>query len=357
MSVLHEFMSERRDEILASCYAELRNTDQGMSLEHYVEDFFDEMTRAVQRDSGVRESTSPLPQTSAAAARFGVERQRAGLPVTRLPALFSAISQALGKTGERYELSISAEEYKILNRCLDAGIATSLENFWQHDKARENQRVTENFGFVVHEMRNALSNTNVAFKLLRTGDLDVNGQTGNIVARNLARLDSLIAQCMSAVQLEVGALPELVPVNVTATLRNLQASIIADRGIVVHLELADQLRITGDEMLLSSAISNLVQNAIKFSPPNSVIRLGAEAAGERVLISVADQCGGLNQEDPQELFEPYVKRREGSAKGTGLGLSISRRAVTTMNGELSVVDRPGYGCVFTASFPLLRAAV
>jgi len=354
MHVLHEFMSDHREEILAACYAELPDTDRSTSLSHYLEDFFDEVTRAVKRDSGVRDSTSPLPKTSDTAARFGVERQRAGLPVTRLPALYSAISQALGKTGERYELQITAEEYKILNRCLDAGIATSLENFWQHEKERENQRITESFGFFVHEMRNALSNTNIAFKLLRTGVLDVNGKTANIVARNLAKMDRLIAQCMSTVQLEVGVPLDLVPVDVTSALRNLEATIVADRGIRIHLEASERLFITGDETLLSSAISNLVQNAIKFSHSNSVVRLRAEASAARVLISVADQCGGLNQKNPEELFEPYVKRREGSSQGTGLGLSISRRAVQSMGGELSVVDLPGQGCVFSASFPLLQ---
>src|SRR5436190_18527013 len=143
MPVLHEFMSDHREEILDTCHDELLATDQGDSVADYVEHFFNEMIRAVRRDSGIRESTSPLPQSSATAAQFGVDRQRGGLPVTRLPALYAAISQALGKTGERYELQISAEEYKILNRCLDTGIATSLESFWQHDKERENKRITE----------------------------------------------------------------------------------------------------------------------------------------------------------------------------------------------------------------------
>jgi len=176
------------------------------------------------------------------------------------------------------------------------------------------------------------------------------------VARNLARMDTLVAQCMSTVQLEVGASPDLVPVDVTSAMRTLEAAIMPDRGINIRLDLSAHLLIMGDEMLLSSAIGNLLQNAIKFSHPNSIVGLGARAVTDRVLISVEDQCGGLNQEDSEELFEPYVKRREGSAKGTGLGLSISRRAVRSMGGELSVVDRPGYGCVFTASFPLLAGA-
>ena len=351
---LHEFMSHHRDEILDAAYAELVDMDHGIGLAHYADQFLDEMTSAVKRDSGVPDSTSPLPASSEAAARFGEDRQRAGLPVTRVPVLFAAISQGLGKTGERYELTITAEEYTILNRCLDTGIATSMENFCQQNEARENQRITQSFGFMVHELRNALSNTNLAFQLLQASHLNVNGPTGDVLGRNLARMETLIAQCMGAVQLEVGAAPDLAPVHVGSVLRGLEAAAVPDRGIRVQLELEEGLMISGDEMLLISALSNLLHNAIKFSRAGSTVRVSAKAAGDRIHIEVADQCGGLNQEDPSELFEPYVKRREGSQKGTGLGLSISRRAVEAMSGELSVVDHPGHGCVFVARFPALR---
>ncbi len=353
MLVLHQFMSDHRDEILEACYRELG--DQGAEGgADYVDGFFDEMTRAVKRDSGVRESTSPLPQTSEAAARFGADRQRAGVPVTRLPGLFAAVSQAVGKTGEKYELTISAEEYKIMNRCLDAGIATAIENYWRRDEDRKNQRITESFGFLMHELRNALGNTNMAFKLLRTGDFDVNGHTANVLARNLARMEALVAQSLGTVQLEVDALPELVPVHVASVLRSLEAAAIADREITIQLELDEQLFIAGDELLLGSAISNLLHNALKFSKPGSSVRLGARISDDRVQIDVEDHCGGLQQEDPAELFEPYVKKREGSQKGTGLGLAITKRAVEAMNGDLNVADRPGEGCVFIARFPMLR---
>src|SRR5215207_9506510 len=87
---LHEFMNSRRSEILEECRAQLKpdEPEEG-PLTPYVEGFFDEILRALRRDAGLRESWSPLPDSSDTAARFGADRQQAGLPVTKVPVLFA----------------------------------------------------------------------------------------------------------------------------------------------------------------------------------------------------------------------------------------------------------------------------
>src|SRR4051794_16946250 len=107
--LLHEFMSARRNEILAHAQDELDHDDSDVL--DYLHEFYDEVVRAMRRDSGVRDSVSPLPGGSEIAARFGAARQRAGVPAAKVPAIFAAISQAVGKTGELYNLTIAAEEY------------------------------------------------------------------------------------------------------------------------------------------------------------------------------------------------------------------------------------------------------
>jgi signal transduction histidine kinase len=309
------------------------------------------MQHAIQRDQGVRESYSPLPAESETAARIGEERQRAGISVNQVLLVFAALSQAMGKTGEKYDLTLSAEEYKLLNRCLDTGVATSIEKFWSKEVDSKNQMLTESFGFIAHELRNALGNANMAFKLLRAGGLDVNGKTADILARNLTRMDALVAQGLGSMQLQVGVEPSLVPVQVASVLRALVASAMLDPGTALALDLDETAYIAADEALLSSAIGNLVHNAVKFSPRNATVQLRVIADGETIRIEVQDRCGGL-QTDPAEIFKPYVKQRQGNSTGTGLGLSIAKRAVEAMHGELTVADRPGEGCTFTAKFPV-----
>src|SRR5665647_1704034 len=89
------------------------------------------------------------------------------------------------------------------------------------------------------------------------------------------------------------------------------------------------LIVDADRQMLGSAISNLLQNAFKFSRGHGKVSLTARAAGERVLIEVEDECGGLPAGKAEELFQPF-KQKGANRSGLGLGLSIGRRAVRAL---------------------------
>jgi signal transduction histidine kinase len=110
------------------------------------------------------------------------------------------------------------------------------------------------------------------------------------------------------------------------------------------------LAIGVDRSMLYSAVSNLLQNAFKFTRPQSHVSLKAYAAHDRVLIEVADECGGLPAGKAEAMFLPFEQLHE-DRSGLGLGLSIARRAVEACNGTLSVRNLPGVGCVFTIALP------
>src|SRR5688500_13559087 len=67
--------------------------------------------------------------------------------VTKVPEIFAAISSAVGTIGKDHGLSITAEEYQAFNRCLDTGVATSIENYWKRERADEDARLAERVGF------------------------------------------------------------------------------------------------------------------------------------------------------------------------------------------------------------------
>jgi signal transduction histidine kinase len=354
--LLHEFMHDHRDEVLAACGAELQNAEASAGVLDMVKDFYDEMIRAMRRDSGIPESFSPLPQGSEVAARLGRERQRAGVALTKVAAVFGAISQAVAKTGARYELSISADEYKLLNQCLDAGVATSIENYWQRDKTQTAQRTTETFGYLAHELRNALGNANMSWRLMRAGDMNVRGRTGDVLNRNLLRMGMLIAQYLSTARQEAGHPLPLSPVSMASVLRDLEASTLADRGVRIVLEVDELLYVAADELLLSSAVGNLLHNAVKFSHDDGVITISAYAEEDVAFIRIDDACGGLHGVTLEDLCRPFATERQSKQPGSGLGLAITRSAVQAMNGALRLVDRPGSGCTFVMCFPLLTPA-
>src|SRR6185312_13486690 len=143
-------------------------------------------------------------------------------------------------------------------------------------------------------------------------------------------------------------------INVNDFLQELQVSAAMEakaRGIAFKISQIDRgITINADRQMIGSAVSNLLQNAFKFSRSHGSVLLTAQAADERVLIEVEDECGGLPPGKAEELFRPF--KQEGSNRsGLGLGLSISRRAVEANGGTLTVRNLAGKGCVFRIDLP------
>jgi signal transduction histidine kinase len=111
-----------------------------------------------------------------------------------------------------------------------------------------------------------------------------------------------------------------------------------------------QLAIQGNRPMLLAAVVNLLQNAFKFTHSHTEVTLACHATDDRVLIEVADHCGGLGADVVKRMFQPFEQAGT-DRSGLGLGLTIARQFVVDNGGTLSVRDVPGVGCVFTISLP------
>lgn len=177
----------------------------------------------------------------------------------------------------------------------------------------ERRATAERLGFLAHELRNFLNTAMLSFAAIRSGSVAVNGATSAV--------------------LEAGA-----------------------RGCaLVVTPIQPDLAVEADRQGLQSAVSNLVQNAFKFTRPGTEVSLRAYESGERVLIEVEDRCGGLPEGKAEALFGLF-EQHHADRSGLGLGLTLSRRAVETSGGVLRVRDLPGCGCVFTIDMPAPRGA-
>ncbi len=116
-----------------------------------------------------------------------------------------------------------------------------------------------------------------------------------------------------------------------------------------------ELALDVDRDMLFSAIGNLLQNAFKFTQPQTEVSLSAYAASDRIRLDVEDHCGGLPLGAAEKVFLPFEQSGEDTS-GLGLGLAICRRSVEANHGVLGVRDVPDSGCVFTIDLPrhLLR---
>ena len=126
----------------------------------------------------------------------------------------------------------------------------------------------------------------------------------------------------------------------------------------VSIELAPLRQATpvlGDREALRTAVSNLIDNAIKYSPESGVVRLALEASAGRAVFSVSDQGPGIPVQEQERIFERFYrvdKNRSRELGGTGLGLSIVRNVMRRHRGDVRVESVVGRGSTFRLELPL-----
>jgi len=114
---------------------------------------------------------------------------------------------------------------------------------------------------------------------------------------------------------------------------------------------------TGIPALLKRAVNNLLDNAVKYSPPGMPVVLRLQREGDEALIQVEDQGVGIPEEDRSFLYDPFFRASNTeSIPGTGLGLTIVAEALHRINGTLEYANRPEGGSVFSIRLPLAAEA-
>lgn len=120
------------------------------------------------------------------------------------------------------------------------------------------------------------------------------------------------------------------------------------KGISFILETEPIFPIPLDEALLIRALSNILENAIKYSPSESRILISSEEMGDHVLVQIADQGCGISESDFDKIFDPYFRTdRTQDSPGTGLGLALANRFVALHGGKIEVDSVPDKGSTFT----------
>jgi len=243
-----------------------------------------------------------------------------------------------------------------LNRCLDTAIAGAVTVFHAERAEDDTKRETQHLGFLAHELRNALAVVNTSLRLIKSGTVGFGGSIGHVLDRALKRQQELIDRSLAEVRLRVD--PKVH--KETASFLQLIDQVVVGaepesrlKNQTLTIDVAPGLEIEADQYLLFSAVSNLVQNAIKYSCKGGTIRISAHTAGEQTIIEVGDQCGGLNSATPSDLFKPFEQQHQ-NREGLGLGLTIAHRAIALNDGVIDVKDLPGHGCIFRISLPSIK---
>jgi signal transduction histidine kinase len=129
----------------------------------------------------------------------------------------------------------------------------------------------------------------------------------------------------------------------------------ARKGQTLEVELDGPLPTCGDPLKLRQALTNLLDNAITYTPEGGAIRLSARAARGRAVIAVRDTGPGIEAQHLPHLFEPFYRvdsARGGGSGHAGLGLALASWIARAHGGHLAVESRIGVGTVFTLTLPL-----
>jgi heavy metal sensor kinase len=137
------------------------------------------------------------------------------------------------------------------------------------------------------------------------------------------------------------------------------AILAEERGQRLKVDAADGVVVSADRLVLREAITNVVDNAIKYSPKASAIDIRVRSDGKQALVTVADQGPGVASEHRERIFDRFFRVDEARSRddgGTGLGLAIAKWAVEVNGGHISVAAGANGGSVFSIALPIGMAS-
>ena len=299
-----------------------------------------------------------LSEIGVSASAHGKQLLQVGYSVDQVVHDYGDLCQAITDLAVERDAPFSVEQFRTLNRCLDNAIADAVTAFVVERDAKaavqHSANVTQTLGILAHELRDSLQTATLAFMAIESGRLSIAGSTGALLKRSLVALSALVTRSLVEVRAAAGEPHKNELFGLSSFIAEardaagLEASFI---GCMFVVSPVDSLAaVKGDRSQLLAALTNLLHNAFKFTHPHTTVTLKSHSAGDRILIEVADHCGGLPPGTNEAMFRPYTQRSTDKS-GLGLGLAIARRNVEADGGTLTVRDRPGTGCVFTMTLP------
>lgn len=180
--------------------------------------------------------------------------------------------------------------------------------------------------------------------------------------RESARLGALITDIIALSAIQGGGLHEVATVDVDDVIRDAvdRASVTASAaGITIRVDGASGAVVTGDRGLLTTAIGNLVDNAVHYSEAGSAVTVTQVVRRGIVDISVADRGIGIAPRDQRRVFERFFRAdpaRSRATGGTGLGLAIVKHVAANHGGSIRLASKVGVGTTFTLRLPLAGTA-
>jgi two-component system, OmpR family, sensor kinase len=182
-----------------------------------------------------------------------------------------------------------------------------------------------------------------------------------IIYDETGRMHRMVLALLDLARLDAGnfvlKVDQVEPVLLLGTVAEKLAIQARDAGVKVEVSAAKDLPlITGDGDRLAQVFTNLVENAIRYSPGNGTVRITLALTGNFLNVDIADEGPGIPEQDIPYIFDRFyqvdVSRQHGSGHGAGLGLAIAKEIVIAHRGTITAQSAPGNGSVFSVRLPV-----
>lgn len=212
---------------------------------------------------------------------------------------------------------------------------------------------------LTHEMKSPLAAIRGAAELLAEADLPLaeRGRFAENVRTQSERLHVLIDKLLRLAQVEQLRgieTPAMIDIpSLFADLEHAMTPLAMRRSIVLRFEAASGLTVSGERFLLNIALTNLIQNALDFSPAGGTVVCSAVATDSDIRIQVRDQGPGIADFAVERVFERFfsLPRPDGSPKSTGLGLALVKEIAGLHGGSIRIENEADGGALATLSLP------
>ena len=231
------------------------------------------------------------------------------------------------------------------------------------DFKRTDQLKSELVATVSHDLRQPLMVMNgyVDLMLLHK-TLDERGERYvKMLVRSIQNMRRLIEDLLDLAKIESGMQLQIEPINIHTVIEECVENarpVAESKSMTVTSEIADGLpAIAGDSRRLVQIFSNLINNAIKYTPPEGSVKVWAEQRDETLRVGVQDNGVGISPQDQARIFDRFFRVRNAeneSIEGTGLGLAIVKRLIDGHKGQIGLESRLGQGSTFFVTLPLYK---
>ena len=222
---------------------------------------------------------------------------------------------------------------------------------------------------LIHDLRSPLSAVLGALDVIEEGDSsptgggELIGQALSVARRAARRVLAMVESLLDIARMESGDMEiDLQDTHLKPVVEGVVSELLPqanDYGVILRVEIPSDLpQVHADRAKITRVVSNILDNAIKFTPSGGQVLVACHpTSGEMLALEISDSGPGIPEEFREKIFEPFsqVPEQRGRRRGSGLGLTFCKLAVEAHGGRIWVQESPGGGSIFTFTLPIATA--